>query len=71
MESKFDAVIAKDIEPTELSLSCKGLSSVNWDCGDADFEFLVAGDDKARRVHSVLAEFLSPKVARLRKCDPL
>ena len=68
MESNFDAVTAKAFEPTELTLSCKGLSCVNWDCGDPDFDFVV-GDDKVCRVHSVLAEFLCPKVARLRRCD--
>lgn len=69
MESTFDAVSEKALEPNELILTSKGLSCVNWDCGDADFEFVV-GDDKRCRVHSVLAEFLSPKVAGLRKCDP-
>ena len=70
MESNFHAVTAKGFVPMELALSCKGLSCVNWDRGDADFEFVV-GDDRVCRVHSVLAEFLSPKVAYLRKCDPL
>ena len=69
MESTFDAVSEKALEPNELILTSKGLSCVNWGCGDADFEFVV-GDDKRCRVHSVLAEFLSPKVAGLRKCDP-
>ena len=42
---------------------------MNWDCSDSDFEFVFG--NKVCRVHSVLAEFLSPKVARIRKCDPL
>ena len=46
------------------------MSSVNWESSDSDFEF-VFGEDKVCRVHSVLAEFLSPKVAGIRKCDPL
>ena len=70
MRTSFEAVSAKALDSNELTLTCKGMSSVNWDCSDADFEFLF-GEDKVCRVHSVLAEFLSPKVARLRKCDPL
>ena len=62
-------VNAKALEPSELTLTCKGLSSVNWDSSDSEFEFVFT--DKVCRVHSVLAEFLSPKVACLRKCDPL
>ena len=68
MKATFDAVKAKAFEPSELTFSCKGLSCVNLDCGDAYVEFVV-GDGKVCRVHSVLAEFLSPKVARLRRCD--
>ena len=41
---------------------------MNWDCCDSDFEFR-ADDNKVCRVRSVLAEFLSPKIARLRNCD--
>ena len=55
-------------ESCQITLTCKGLSSVNWNCSD-DFEF-VLGNSRLFRVHSVLAEFLSPKVARLRRCDP-
>ena len=70
MKSNFDAVTAKALESMDLQLSCQGLSCVNWDCGDSDFEFVVVGcDAKVCRVHCVLAEFLSPKVARLRRCD--
>ena len=70
MDSTFETVSAKALEPKELVLTCQGLHCVNWVCGDADFE-VCASDGKSCRVHSVLAEFLSPKVARLRKCDPL
>ena len=63
MESTFGALPTKDFEPVELTLGCTGLRCVNWDCGDSDFEFVVGGD----KVHSVLAEFLSRKVARLRR----
>ena len=68
MVSNCDDRTLKAFEPTELTLSCEGLNYVNWDRGDADFEF-VTGDGRMCRVHSVLAEFLSPKVARLRRCD--
>ena len=70
MESTFDILSTKPLAGTELTLTWKGLSCVNWECSDDSFEFVV-GDHKTCRVHSVLAEFLSPMVARLRKCDPL
>ena len=66
----FEALRGKALMAKELTLTHKGLSLVNWDRGDDDFEF-VGGDDRVCRVHSVLAEFLSPKVARVRKTDPL
>ena len=53
----------------KLNLTCRGISSVNWEISDPDFEFIFR--KKVCRVHSVLAEFLSPKIARNRKCDPL
>lgn len=53
----------------EIKLSCQGLSSANWKCSDDSFE-VVFGDSKVSRVHSILAEFLSPKISRVRKCDP-
>ena len=47
----------------ELVLTCKGMSSVNWNCkfSDSDFEFIF-GEDRVCPVHYVLAEFLSPRV---------
>ena len=56
------------VTPQELSLTYKGLSYVNWDRCEEDFDFVF--DDGVCRVHSVLAEFLSKKVARIRKSDP-
>ena len=53
-----------------VSLTCNGLRRVNWNVYDDDFEF-VFGEDRVCRVHSVMAEFLSPKIARLRMNDPL
>ena len=69
MKSTFDTVSTKALEPRELNLTCQGLSCVNWNCSDPDFEFVT--EEKVCRVHSVLAEFLSPKVAHIRICDPL
>ena len=60
----------KVLKPTDLTLTCKGLGSVNWGRGEDDFEF-VSGDDKVCHVRSTLVEFLSPQVARIRKNDPL
>ena len=54
--------------PNELPLTCHGMISVNWDCSNSDVSF-VFGENKVCQVHSILAEFLSPKVARLRRCD--
>ena len=70
MEAIIATLESKCSEGKDLKLSCAGLSSVNWDRGDDEFEF-VFGDNKFCRVHSVLAEFLSPKVSRLRKSDAL
>ena len=56
------------IRPGKLSLTHNGMHSVNWNFSDSNFEFIF-GRDKVCRVHSFLAEFLSPKVARLRRCD--
>ena len=69
MSEYYQEFIAK-LQRNKSILTCKGMSSVNWDCSDSEFEF-VFGEDRVCRVHSVMAEFLSPKVARLRKCDPL
>ena len=52
----------------ELILTSKGLHFVNWDRSDEDFKFLFGSE--VCGVHSLLAEFLSPKVADLRKMDP-
>ena len=67
--SELERLTTKALEPHKLTLTCQGLNCVNWDCGIDDFEFRF-GDDKLCQLHSVLAEFLSPKVARLRRCDP-
>lgn len=55
--------------PHDVTLTCKGMAFVNWDCTDDEFEF-VFGSDRVCCVHSVLAEFLSPKIARIRRSDP-
>ena len=66
----FESAGVKVLKPTDLTLTCKGLGSVNWDRGEDDFEF-VSGDDKVCHVRSTLAEFLSPQVARIRNNDSL
>ena len=68
MVSKLDDLTAKASKPRELDVSCTGSSCITWDCDDFDFEVIV-GDDKTCRVHSVLAVFLSQRIARLRRCD--
>ena len=67
--ASLEAMGVTFLEPKDLTLTCKGMSSVNWDSAGSDFEF-ACGEDKVCTVHSVLAEFLSPKIARIRKCDP-
>ena len=52
----------------EVSFTCHGLGLVNWSCSEPDFDFVI-GD--VFPVHAVLAEFLSAKIARIRRCDPL
>ena len=66
---RYAALSAKALNPNELTLTCKGMSFVNWNNSDSDFEF-VFGEDKVCCIHSVLAELLSPKVAMVRKGDP-
>ena len=68
MEPSFQAVLTDALEASALTLARDGMSCVNWDCSDTEFEF-VFGKDKICRVHSFMAEFLSPKVAHLRRCD--
>ena len=70
LRDMYVALSAKALETNELTLTCKGMSSVNWNCSGPDFQF-VFGEDKVCCVHSVLAEFLSPKVSSVRKCHPL
>ena len=43
------------------------MGNVVWDLHDRDFEFVV--DGTSYRVNSVLAEFLSPKVCKMRRAD--
>ena len=70
MKTLIKTMDGKAFESKELVLTSKGLSFVNWDCPDDDID-LVFGSDNSCRVHSVLAEFLSPKIARIRRNDPL
>ena len=50
-----------------LAVTAHGMRNVVWDLHDRDFEFLV--DGTSYRVNSVLAEFLSPKVCKMRRSD--
>ena len=68
MQTCLEAMSAKALTSNGLSLTCNGMGSVNFDCSESEFEF-VFGKDKVCRVHSILAEFLSPKIARMRRCD--
>ena len=64
----MERLSGKTFDLRTVSLTCKGLHFVNWDRCDDCFEFV--GGDKVCCVPSVLAEFLSPKISRIRKCDP-
>lgn len=68
MQEVIKRLSEKDFDESEISLTCHGFDSVNWRNSDDSFEF-VFGDDRVCCVHSVLAEFLGPKISRLRKSD--
>ena len=51
-----------------LTLTWGGICNVNWDHADTYFQFTC--QDRVCRVHSVLAEFLAPRIASLRMSDP-
>lgn len=59
--------LARGVHSDELILTCRGLSFVNFNCYDSEFTF-VCGRSRIS-VHPMLAEFLSPKAASLRKSD--
>ena len=69
METLVDTLKGKGFGTRDIALTWSGFNSVNWDRCDDEFEFVFGDDKKVCRVHSILAEFLSPKVARDRKCD--
>ena len=69
MASNYDTLSTSVFSPHDLNLTCQGLKVVNWDCTDDEFEFVFGNN--VCRLHSVIAEFLSPKIARLRRNDPL
>ena len=56
--------------PVDFALGLSSFLSVNWNSSDANFKF-VAGDDRVLWVHPMLAEFISPKVSRIRRSDVL
>ena len=68
MQEVIKRLSEKDFDESEISLTCHGFDSVNWGNSNDSFEFIF-GEDRVCCVHSVLAEFLGPKVSRLRKSD--
>ena len=59
----------KETKSNAITLSYRGLSFVNWGYFPDDFDFVFG--DEVCSVPTVLAEILSPKVARLRRGDAL
>ena len=56
------------VTPRDITLSYSGLSVINWMTSDQLwFEFEIG--EASLQVPTFLAEFLSPRVARTRKCD--
>ena len=51
----------------EMKLSSQGLRNIRLDLHEMDFEFLVG--KKSYKCNSLLAEYLSPKICRLRSSD--
>ena len=52
----------------KVALTCSGLSMVNWGIIEPEFVFEF-GENRVCSVSSGLAEFLSPRVSRMRKSD--
>ena len=52
----------------DLRLSSKGLTHIPLEIHEGDFEFIVG--DEVYKCNSIIAEFLSPKISRLRRFDP-
>ena len=52
----------------DLRLSSKGLKNVPMELHEGDFVFTVG--DQNHKCNLIVAEFLSPKISRLRKADP-
>ena len=68
MSANVGLLTGDDLRPGKLCLTWSGFQFVNWDLTDADFAF-VFRDGLAVRVQSMLAEFLSPKISRIRRSD--
>lgn len=60
--------VDESVTSKDLFLSCSGLASLNFEPGEPDFE-IVFGESNVTRVHAAIAEFLSPRISRLRKID--
>ena len=60
--------LLKDVEESNLVLSSRGWSSIARHLHEEDFQFIVG--EKSYSCNVMLAEFLSPKISRLREADP-
>ena len=60
-------LMRKNFGEYDVMLTCHGLGSVNLENIDDSFDFICA--DRICRVHSILAEFVGPRIARLRRAD--
>ena len=68
MSANVGILTGDDLRPGKLCLTWSGFQFVNWSSTEADFAF-VFRDGLAVRVQSILAEFLSPKISRIRRSD--
>ena len=59
MEGSFDV---------DLKLSSKGFKKIPFELHEGDFEFIIG--DQTYNCNSIVAEFLSPKISKLRNLDP-
>lgn len=65
MSDMWGILSQQAVIPQELTLTAMGLKNVKWESSDESFEF-VFSNHHICSVHSVLAEFISPKVSRIR-----
>ena len=56
------------LEGQVFEITAKGFGSVNWRLHEDDFEF-VFSEEHVCRVNCLMAEFLSPRISRIRRAD--